>query len=144
MTIAVDSSNIDKALVDLLNGDASLNALLPDGTFMDEAPPGAKRFVIVSVLDARDIPRFGGRAYEDTLYLIKAVGLSMLNPNMKAAAFRLDQLLDDQVLTVTGYTPMTLHREERVRLTEVDDIDSTIRWYHRGGRYRVMQAIPQV
>jgi hypothetical protein len=143
MTIAVDSSDIDAALLAVLNGDASLNALLPDGTFMDEAPPGAKRFVIISLLDARDEARFGGRAYEDALYLIKAVGLSTVNPNMKAAAFRIEQLLEDQLLTVTGYTPMALHREERVRLTEVDDIDPTIRWYHRGGRYRVLQSIPQ-
>jgi hypothetical protein len=144
MAITVDSSDIDAALLARLNGDTSLTALLPDGTFMDEAPPGAKRFVIVSLLDERDEPRFGGRAYEDTLYLIKAVGLSTLYPNMKAAAFRIDELLEDQVLTVTGYTPMALHREERVRLTEVDDVDPTIRWYHRGGRYRVRQAIPQV
>jgi hypothetical protein len=144
MAITVDSSDIDAALLAVLNGDPSLTALLPDGTFMDEAPPGAKRFVIVSLLDERDVPRFGGRAYEDTLYLIKAVGLSTMYPNMKAAAFRLDELLENQVLTVTGYTPMALHREERVRLTEVDDVDPTIRWYHRGGRYRVLQAIPQV
>jgi hypothetical protein len=27
-----------------------------------------------------------------------------------------------------------------VRSTEVDETDSSIRWYHRGGRYQVMVA----
>ena len=34
--------------------------------------------------------------------------------NMKAAAARIDALLEDQPLTVAGYTWMTMHREEPI------------------------------
>jgi hypothetical protein len=144
MAIAVDSSNIDEALLAVLANDATLRSLMPDGVFLNEARPGAKRFVLVTVEDADDRARFGGRAYEEVRYLVKAVGFATLNPNMKAAAFRIDQLLEDMPLTVPGYTHMVMSREGRIPpATEVDDIDPSLRWYHWGGRYRVMQAIPQ-
>jgi hypothetical protein len=42
---------------------------------------------------------------------------------------------------VTGYTWMTLHRESRIRVTEVDEADSSIRWYRRGGNYRCQMSL---
>ena len=143
-----DSSAIDQALIDKLLNDATLRALMPDGVFFEEA--GASmvgggnptQFVIVSLVDAVDEPMFGGRAYEDVLYLVKAVELSSVaTKNIKAAAARIDVLLEDQPLTVAGYTWMTCHRESRIRLTEVDDQDTTIRWFRRGGHYRVEMSL---
>jgi hypothetical protein len=135
-----DSSDIDAALVGKLLGDSTLIGLMPDGVFIDEANPGAQRFVIVSVVEAVDVAVFGGRAIEDALYLVKAVALSTSGGNVKAAAARIDVLLEDQPLVVAGYTWMTLHRESRIRSTEVDDLDRSIRWQHRGGRYRLQVA----
>lgn len=144
-----DSSDIDAALVGKLAADSTLASYMQAGAFvfMDEAPPGATKFVIVSVVDEVDEPKFGGRAYEDALYLVEARMLSTAGGNMKAAAARIDALLEDQTLglgspTATpGYTWMTMHREARVRLTEVDDVDPTIRWARRGGHYRVQMAV---
>lgn len=136
-----DSSDIDQALIARLNGDATLLALMPDNVYWDEAPPKSTRFVIVSLITEADVPKFGGRSHEDALYLVKAVALSTVNANMKAAAARIDALLDGQTLTVTGYSPMLLQREERIRITEVDAVDPDIRWQHRGGHYRVMQSL---
>jgi hypothetical protein len=133
-----DSSDIDAALVAKLLADATLMALVPDGVFFDLANPGATRFVIVSLIDAEDEPMFGRRATETPLYLVKAVMLSTSGGNIKAAAARIDALLDGGTLTITGYALMNLQRTSRVRMTEVNEQDASIRWYHRGGRYELM------
>lgn len=136
-----DSAAIDAALVTKLLGDGTLSAAMPDGVFFDQSAPGAQRFVIVSLVDAHDVPKFGGRAYEDALYLVEARALSTSGGDVKAAAARIDALLEDGTLTPTGYGLMTMHRESRVRMLEVDAIDPTIRWQRRGGRYRVQCAL---
>ena len=135
-----DSSAIDNALVAKLGGDVELLALCPNGTYWDEAPAGATRFVIVSLVDHADEAVFGGRAFEDTLSSVEARMLSTVGGDIKAAAARIDALLEDSPLTATGYTWMTLHREGRIRQTEVDDADPSIRWYRRGGTYRAQMA----
>lgn len=137
-----DSSDVDNALILKLLGDSVLMALTPDGVFFDEAAQGKTRFVIVSLVNEDDAQMFQNRAYEDALYLVKAVALSTSGANIKAAAARIDALLEGGTLTVAGYTLMTMHRESRVRYTEVDDIDRSIRWEHRGGRYQVMVSTP--
>lgn len=144
-----DSSDIDSALVALLQADSALTALMPDGVFMDEAGKSivsggnATRFVIVSLVDEADEPKQGGTAFEDALYLVKAVELKPAtgSGNIKAATARIQAVLHDQVLTVAGYTHMAMHRESRVRSTEVDSVDTSIRWWHRGGHYRVQQSL---
>jgi hypothetical protein len=60
---------------------------------------------------------------------------------VKDAAARIDTLLDNGTLAVAGYKLMLIQREERVRVTEVDDVDRSIRWQRRGGRYRVMTSV---
>lgn len=137
-----DSSDIDNALVAKLGADATLLGYCPNGVYVDEAPPGSTRFVIVSLVDEHDEGQFGSRAYEDALFSVEARMLSTVaGANVKAAAARIDVLLEDQPLTVAGYTWMTLHRESRVRMTEVDDADNSIRWYRRGGQYRLQMSV---
>jgi hypothetical protein len=138
-----DSSDIDSALVTKLQGDATLAGLMPGGVWVDEGPPGLTQFVIVSLVDELDVDKFGGTAFEDALFLVKAVELKPAtgSGNSKAAAARIQAVLHDQVLTVAGYTHMAMHRESRVRTTEPDGVDASIRWFHRGGRYRVQQSV---
>lgn len=143
-----DSSDIDAAIVAKLGADTTLLSLCPNGVYWDEAPQGMTRFVIVSLIDEVDEPVFSHRAFEDALYLIEARMLSTAGGNIKAAAARIDALLDDQLLTigsppapVAGYTWMAMHRESRVRLTEVDDVDPSLRWFRRGGHYRVVMDV---
>lgn len=133
-----DSSAIDNALIALLGSDSALLALCPNGVYWDEAPPGSTRFVIVSLVDEHDDPMFSGRAFEDGLYLVKAVMLSTASGDIRAAAARIDVLLEQQSLTVSGYNTSTMRRESRLRFTEVDEVDTSIRWQHRGGRYEVV------
>jgi hypothetical protein len=131
---------VDAALVAKLGADTTLLALMPNGVYVDEAPPGSTRFVLVSLVDEDDVAEFGRRAIEDALFLVKAVALSTTSANIRAAAARIDTLLEDGTLSVPGYTFAVMHRESRLRMTEVDDVDASIRWHHRGGRYRVQVA----
>lgn len=147
-----ESSDIDAALCALLWNDAQLRALMPDGVFMDVAGLSATtgknstRFVVLTVFEQFDRPVFGGRGYEDALYLVQAVALvqspgsAVATGDVKAAAARIQALLEDKSFGVTGYTWMTSHREKRHRTEEVDDGDPTIRWKHRGGFYRVQMS----
>jgi len=138
-----DSGAIDVALLTLLQTDAALLAAMPDGVWYDVAPAGAARFVIVSLLHEADASGFEGRAFEDALYLVKAVArstVSTAHADVKAAATRIEALLERQVLTVDGYTSLLMERRERVRVTEVDDVDQDLRWYHRGGHYAVVMS----
>lgn len=141
-----DSSDIDAALVAMLGADAQLLALCPNGAYVDQAPPKSTAFVIVSVLESSDEAVFGGRAIEDVLYVVKAV-FKATQTNAKAAAARIDALLDDQRIgigsppTVAGYTFMSCARESRIRYIEVDADDASVLWHHRGGLYRVQMSI---
>jgi len=135
-----DSSAIDAGLLAYLRGDSALAALLPDGVHVDVATSSAKRFVLVSVVIALDVPAFGGRAIEDVTHLVKVVMLGSANGDVPASAARLDALLEDATFPIDGYALLSCERVERVRQTEVDGADPSIRWYHRGGRYRVQAA----
>jgi hypothetical protein len=136
-----DSSEVEAALVAKLSGDGALTALAADGVYMDEAPSGKTKFVIVSLVDETDESQFGGRAFEDATYRVTYRERSTSGVNAKAAAARIDALLDNQPLTVTGYTLMAMRREKRLRFTEVDEIDPSLRWQHRGGEYAVVVSL---
>jgi hypothetical protein len=143
--ITADSTEIEIALVARLSGDAQLKALLPDGVYVNQAKQGKTKFTLVSLVIATDAGTFAAvgkrRATEDCLYMVKAVALDQSRALAGDAAFRIDELLEDQPLTITGYHCASLAREERIDETEVDDVDASIRWQHRGGRYRLV-AIP--
>lgn len=133
-----DSSAVANALIAKLGADADLLALVPNGVYEDLGPPNAKRFVVVSQILATDTPVFSqGRVIEDALFLVEARLLASANGNAAAAAARIDALLEDGTMDVPGYRVTDMHREEFVRGTEVDEVDPTIVWKRRGGRYRV-------
>lgn len=139
-----DGQDIDTALLTKLSSDSTLLTLMPDNVWFDEAPPGSKRFVRITLVDENDNAIFGGRKFEDARYLVTAVALSTAPSaaaNVKSAAARIDALLEDTTLTVSGYTTFEVSREQRIRTTEVDDVDPTVRWYHRGGQYRVQMTL---
>jgi hypothetical protein len=134
----VDGSEVDAALLAILQGDATLSALMPDGIWFDVANPGATRFVIVAQLAEADEPMFGATAFESYTYLVKAVapGKSAKDTVLPAAR-RIRELLDGALLTPDGYGDMRCARIERVRYSELDEIND-VRWHHRGGHYEVI------
>lgn len=136
-----DSSLIDDALMSTLRDDPALKAICPDGVWWEVGDDKSKRFIVVSLVDHSDVPVFGGRAWENNLYLVKAVMLNSAGGSVGAAAARIDALLNDQPLSVDGFGFMAMYRERRIRLTERDSENSAIRWLHRGGHYRVQVAL---
>lgn len=137
-----DSTAIDTALVARLSGDATLTGLLPDGVYFDIAAQGKKNFAIVSLVIAFDRGRMAvagkRRASEELLYMVKAVTFGSSGAAAGQAAARIDALLEDAPLVIPGFTCHSIHRIERIRDTEDDDADASIRWQHRGGRYRLL------
>jgi hypothetical protein len=136
-----ESSDIDAALIERLATDATLRALCPDGVYFDLAPKDSQRFVHVSLAESLDSWAQGEpgkrRAQEDCTYAIQACVVEESAVAAKAAAQRIDELLEDQPLTMTGYRNIAIHRVSRIRLTAADGTDPSLRWQYRGGRYRV-------
>jgi len=147
----MNSSAILNALIAKLGADATLLGYMPNGVYEDNAPEGQgmTKFVIVSHVITNDVDVFGGRAYEDALFLVEARATVKSGGNVAAAAAEIDALLDPRpgaspsraTLDVAGYGLMAIKREEFVRNTERDEIDPTIVWKRRGGRYRVQMVI---
>jgi hypothetical protein len=146
----MDSAAIDAALVLKLQSDTALAALMPAGAFvyMDLALAGSTTFVRVALDSPHDEPMFGGRAYEDAVFLVEAVELHRedVTAHVREAAARIDAVLDPQpplppaTITIAGYGLLVLRRVGRVRLTERHSTDAALRWSHRGGRYQLMAA----
>jgi hypothetical protein len=133
-----DTSAILNALVAKLGSDPELLALVPDNVHEDMGPPYAKRFVVVShIITTDQSVMHQGRVIEDGLYLVEARVLNGSGGDVRAAAARIDALLEDKALDVPGYRVTALFREEFLRGTEIDEVDPTIIWKRRGGRYRV-------
>jgi hypothetical protein len=133
-------SAITLALLAILQHDAPLRVLLPDGAWFAEAPPGSTRFVILSLVSAVDVPQFGGPAYKDTVYLVEARALSTSGAEVEPAYDRIVTLLTDGELTIPGYGAMLMQFEEDLELVDVDDVDPSIRWNRCGGHLHVMVA----
>jgi hypothetical protein len=133
-----DPSEVDAAIIAKLAGDATLAALMTDGVYMDVAPSGKTKFVIVSLAAHEDVHQLGGNAFELSTYLVKAVEQNVSGATVKTAAARIHTLLEHVTLTITGYSHAMTRRAERVRYTEIDNENQDVRWQHRGGRYDVM------
>lgn len=141
------SSALDVAIVAVLQADAQLQALAPDGVYLETAPPAADRFVRVSVVDPLDVDTYGGRAAEECLYSVQAIGLSRVATadQVAAAADRIDALLADPApFAVAGYVFAACHRDEpgRICLDTPNQVDKALRWIQRGGHYRLIVAVP--
>lgn len=150
--MSIDSTRIDTAVLQKIAGDATLTALLPNGAFFDSAPPKSSRYCLLSVVDGIDARRFEGRSHESIRFMVKAVILSSTanaNTDASKAAARIDQLLDPQppdpplALSIPGYVLMASFRDldlPRIRYEELDAVDPTIRYFHRGGHYLVVAS----
>lgn len=138
------ADSIEDAVIAALKADTGsggLMTLMTDGVYFEAAPPKKTKFVLVSLSTSHDEPVFGSRGFEVPIYLVKAVHLATVPTLVKAAAKRIDALLDFQILSADGFDELSAARVERVRFSEVDDADPSIRWQHAGGLYEVSAAV---
>lgn len=142
-----DSGAIGNALVAKLGADSALLALCPNGVYWaDDAPEGLTRFVTVSLVVSFDDALFGGRAFEEHTFEIEAKMLSGIGTvaNLAAAAARIDVVLEDSPLIVSGFTWMETRRRGTERVVERDGVDPKLLWRRRGGQYVVQMALATV
>jgi hypothetical protein len=128
---------VEAAILTVLSADAALTALLPHGVWLDIGKKGSTRFAVVQHQTHVDEEGFRAPLYEEFRYRITARVLDLATTAADAAAYRIHELLEDQVLTITGYTHMSTLRVERIKTTEVDAIDNDIRWQIAGGDYEI-------
>jgi hypothetical protein len=134
-----NSAAVDEALVAILSNDPTIEALLPDGVYMDVSPAGKTRCVIVRLETHEDTRGLGMPLYERFVYLVKAVTLATSGVDADSAAFRIHELLEAATLApITGYVHMSTLRLERVRYPEPDAMDADKRWQHSGGHYEIL------
>jgi hypothetical protein len=134
----VDSGAVDSAVISLLQSDATLKGLLPDGVFFDAAPQGRTRFVVVSRDDHVDEYIFQGKkGFEHFAYLIKAVIFSTSASDARKADTQIDALIhNNTTLAPTGYRVARCQRVGDRRYSE-PDVDPAQRWQHWGGHYEL-------
>jgi hypothetical protein len=126
---------VDKAVIAKLQTISS--SVIPGGVWYAVAPANvADPFVIVQLTSHidEDYEMRGGAHIEIARYMVKAVAQDTKSTQVAAAEDAIYTALQDQPLTVAGYTHMLCHREERMRELE---IDGDLRWQHRAQTFAV-------
>lgn len=133
-----DPTQVRAGLIAKLEASDDLMDAFPDGVWFGVAPREMTKFILVSTVIAED-ERFFNATDGDLrfLFLVKAVEKTEDSTNVDAGAVLIHAALQDQPLTITGYTHQSTKREEHIEYPEVDD-DTDERWQHSGGRYEVV------
>jgi hypothetical protein len=130
-----------RALYGKLAGDVTLNALLatpPPGRsksiYYQRAPQGAL-FPYVILSKQAGTPRYalGDRAFDNDVWLVKGVDRNDTADTVDAISNRIDVLLTDASLSISGRTQLYLRRVSDVDYPETVD-DQT--YLHSGATYR--------
>jgi hypothetical protein len=133
----IDATEVERALIGKLAGDATLAGLLTDGVYYDVAPIGSTRFCIVSLSASRGLYELhDDETFRALIYIVKAVVLGSASADVAAADKRIQELVDRQPLDVSaaGAELMVAHWIDRIRYTETANNDV---WQHRGARYEI-------
>lgn len=133
-----------RAIYGKLAGDSTLNGLLaspPAGwsksIYYNQAPDGAPfPFVIFSrqsgIATYTNVTK---PAFELDIWLVKGVDRSATADTAEAISARIDALLTDASLSISGSTLLYLRRQSDVDYPEVTD---NIRYVHSGSLYRLV------
>lgn len=132
-----NSIDVDIAVLNRIASDATLKTIMPDGTWWKVSASGKTRVVLLDLLHHEVTEMQGAIAYEQMLYLVKAVEYSQSGLNVINAAKRIQALLLDAVFPITGYTVMRIQLSELVHYAEPDSANPDQRWQHCGAVYRV-------
>lgn len=136
---------VRRALYGKMAGDSTLNALLgtpPTGysksIYYQQAPQGAQ-FPYVVFSKQAGTPRYGlgARAYDNDIWLIKAVDRNDTADPTDNIASRLDALLTDSTLSISGRTQLYLRRESDIDYPE--EVDG-VTYRHAGSNFRLIYS----
>jgi hypothetical protein len=132
-----DSGAVDAAVFAALAGDATLQALCPDGVWRNQAPQSRTRFVVVIQNGHEDANLYQGSAFETFVYGITAVLKDQSSINASLAADQIQTVLE-ALPDPTGYVLTVTQRTERLAYSEPDPANPDLFWQHFGGLYEVM------
>lgn len=145
----MSEKNIRRAIYGKLAGDTTLNNLLasPPATqsksiYHEQAPDNAQHpYVIFNQQAATRAYAFGGRAMDNELWLVKGVarkgdGTASADDVAGDIADRLDALLTDGTLSISGETQLYLRFENPVRYSE--NPEGSPRIVHAGALFRLI------
>lgn len=132
-----------RAIYGKMAGDATLDALLatpPTGyshnVFYQVAPDAADYpFVIFNRQAGTPSYALGGRTMDSEVWLVKAVDRSDTADAADAIASRLNALLTDGTVSISGGTQLYLRRESDLDYSEVTD---GVAYRHAGSLYRLI------
>lgn len=132
-----------RALYGKMAGDSTLTGLLhspPAGytksIFYEQAPAGAQFPYIIFTKQA-GTPRYAlaNRAFDNDVWLIKGVDRADTADTADNIASRLDALLTDGTISISGRTQLYLRRESDVDYAEVTD---GVTYRHAGCLFRLV------
>ena len=132
---------IRRAIYGKMAGDTTLTAMLgtppagySKGIYYQQAPEGAQYpYVIFSKQAGTPSYAMSARAFENDVWLIKGVDRRDTADTVDAIASRLDALLTDATLSISGSTPHYLRRESDVDYSETSD---GVLYRHAGAYFR--------
>lgn len=141
---------VRRALYGKMAGDTTLTSLLhsPPPTssqsiYHQQADDAAQTpFVIFQKQAGTPGYAFGARSYDNELWLIKGVvqksnsGTATASDAVDAISSRLDTLLTDGAITISGKTKLYLRRESDIEYSE--QVEGQPRVLHAGGLFRLM------
>lgn len=134
---------VRRAIYGKLAGDATLNNLLgspPSGQnkslYHNTAPSGAE-FPFVIFFKSSNTPLYsmGRRVFEDEVWTIKAVDRSADSDGADQIAARLDALLTDGTISISGSGQRYLRR---ISDTEYEEHIDGVRYCHAGALFRLV------
>lgn len=131
-------AQVGSAIRTVLAADATLSGTYGvTGVHMDVAPDDATYpFVTFSLVTAPDIYTFGTRAWIDGMWQVRAWDDRPSTARVASIAERVDELLTDVALSVTGHRAIVVRRMET--LPTVPEIDrSGLHVRSAGARYQV-------
>lgn len=130
---------VGSAVRSVLVGDSTLTTTHGvTGVHMDVAPRGAAYpFITFALVTGPDIYTFGTRAWTDGLWQVRAWDERPDTARVAQIMERVDELLTDQPLTVTGHRALVVRRTEH--LPTVPEIDPTSGLHIRsaGARFQI-------
>lgn len=138
------STPVRRAIYGKLAGDTTLNNLLATpasgyskAIYHQTAPSGA-RFPYVLFNKQSGVPTEAmsdPSAYETDIWLVKAVDQNTTADPAEAVAARVQTLLNDAALSISGATHLYLRRQSDV---EYEEVDQGERYQHVGSLYRLL------
>lgn len=125
----------------LLAGDATLTALLGDGAngvYYQRAPLSARApWVLFNKQAGTPTRTMRGDAYTTDVWQVKGVSAGGLPGPAEDIAARLDVLLNDATLTITGQACLDLHKQSDIDYPEDNGADT---YHHVGASYRLIRS----